>query len=77
MKNIAIKTCPYCNATELCNGYQSGNSRATVNRNGTKGARIVHIICRECGSIVYSKVEETSIFNSYDPDAPSLPYEDD
>ena len=56
MKNIIIKECPYCGSTDLTKGYQMGDGIAAA-----FGTVVEHTICKDCSSIVYSKVEKPEI----------------
>lgn len=70
MKKIVIEQCPYCGSDLLVFGYQSdgGNAFSDV-RGGVFGSPIQHTICKECGSIVYSRVVKPDVFKEYvDPE---------
>ena len=61
MKNIIIKECPYCGSDNLTKGYQAGDGMMYKDRIGAFGSVIEHTVCKDCGSIVYSKVEKIEI----------------
>lgn len=61
MKNIIINKCPYCGSECLTKGYQAGEGLIYKDRIGAFGSVVEHTVCKECGSIVYSKVEKPEI----------------
>lgn len=63
MKKIVITECPYCKSGNLVLGFQTdkGSVYADI-RGGVFGSQIEHIICKECGSIVYSRVIKPDMF---------------
>lgn len=63
MKKIVISTCPYCKSQNLALGFQNdkGSVYADI-RGGVFGSQIEHIICKDCGSIVYSRVIKPDMF---------------
>ncbi len=61
MKNIVIKECPYCGSKNLTKGYQVEGGNICSDKSASFGTRVEHTICRECASIVYSKVEKPEI----------------
>lgn len=64
MKKIVFEKCPYCNSENLVLGFQIGNAVAYPDvRGGMFGSKIEHLICKECGSIVYSRVLKPDMFN--------------
>lgn len=64
MKKIVFEKCPYCNSDKLVLGFQIGNAVAYPDvRGGMFGSRIEHLICKDCGSIVYSRVLKPDMFN--------------
>lgn len=66
MKKIVFEDCPYCGSNMLVYGYQSeaGAIFSDV-RGGVFGTPVEHIICQECGSIIYSRVIRPDIFKEY------------
>ncbi len=61
MKNIVIKECPYCGSINLTKGYQVEGGLVYKDKSASFGTRVEHIICKECASIIYSKVEKPEI----------------
>lgn len=61
MKNIIIEECPYCGSNDLTKGYQLGDGTVYRDKAGAFGTVVEHTICKECASIVYSKVEKPEI----------------
>lgn len=57
--------CPYCGGTELAKGIQSGHGgvlpmgRLTV----FSQQRLIHLICRRCGTVVRSYIENPEDFH--------------
>lgn len=63
MKKIVITECPYCKSKELVLGFQTDKGSVFADiRGGVFGSQIEHIICKECGSIVYSRVVKPDMF---------------
>ena len=54
---VQIKQCPFCGGTEFVEGYQSGYGAITGAESVWAGAVLHHVICRQCGSVVHSYVE--------------------
>lgn len=61
MKNIIIKECPYCGSSDLTKGYQLKDGMVYRDKAGAFGTVVEHTVCKECASIVYSKVEKPEI----------------
>lgn len=61
MKGIKIDKCPYCESTEFTKGTQAGYGAMAPNK-GFLGSNIEHTICKECGSIVHSRVTKVDRF---------------
>ena len=61
MKNIIIEECPYCGSTNLAKGYQINDGMVYRDKIASFGTVIEHTICKECASVVYSKVEKPEI----------------
>ena len=53
---IKINQCPFCGCTEFVYGYQSGYGAVTGNQTLLSGQWLYHVICRNCGSVVHSYV---------------------
>lgn len=63
MKEIKIDKCPYCESTDFAKGYQLAQESVYPQSFGFKmGSSIEHIICKECGSIIHSKVKNIKRF---------------
>lgn len=66
MKRIIIEDCPYCGSKLLVYGYQTEQANVFTDvRGGVFGSPIEHVICRECGSIVYSRVIKPELFKEF------------
>lgn len=66
MKRIVFENCPYCNSKMLVYGYQSDSGNVFTDIRGSVfGSPVEHIICRECGSIVYSRVVKPEMFKDF------------
>ncbi len=61
MKNIIIEECPYCHSTNLTKGFQTDNGMIYRDVVAAFGSVVEHTVCKECGSIVYSKVLKPEI----------------
>lgn len=60
MKRIVFSQCPYCKSKNIAYGYQIGDADVFSDiRGGMFGTHIEHTICRDCGSIIYSRVLKT------------------
>ncbi len=55
--SIVINNCPFCGGTEFVEGYQSGYGALTGTESLLASSTLYHIICRNCGSVVHSYVE--------------------
>ena len=63
MREIQIDYCPYCNSRHFAKGYQSDRAGMYKGKLGiVLGSIIEHLICKDCGSIVHSKVLNPEIF---------------
>ena len=63
MKRIAreqyvLTKCPYCGGEEFVFGYQAGYGAITGDDSMLTGTALRHQICRACGSVVRSFVDE-------------------
>ena len=54
---VQIKECPFCGGTDFVDGYQSGYGAVTGKENIWSGQVLRHIICRNCGSVVHSYID--------------------
>jgi len=64
MSKVVIEKCPYCNGTDFGVGYQQGQASIMRNSLGFSGSKVEYLICKECGSVVHSKVLNPKIFKS-------------
>lgn len=55
--SIQITNCPFCGSTEFVEGYQSGYGALTGRDGIWTDAILRHVICRNCGSVVHSYVD--------------------
>ena len=62
MKEVKIEKCPFCGGTNFGIGYQMAQGSILTEKSGIKGSKVKHLICKECGIIVQSKVENPEIF---------------
>lgn len=63
MKEIKIEECKYCGSMNLTVGYQYAQGSVYSELWGKRlCSPIEHIICKECGSILHSKVTKVDIF---------------
>ena len=54
--------CPYCGGTELVRGQQSGYAVVVRCKGLSNGRKLIHLICRQCGTVVRSYVEDPEYF---------------
>ena len=56
-KRIEIKECPFCGGTEFVKGWQYGSGKLFSDGCLVHGGQeILHVVCKECSSIVRSYV---------------------
>lgn len=55
---IQITQCPFCSGHEFVAGYQSAYGAVTGQDNVWSGQVLRHIICRNCGSVVHSYIDD-------------------
>lgn len=64
-----LKQCVYCNSTNIGIGYQLGNGQLFADLYAYSSTRdcsaIEHILCKDCGSILRSRVVKTDMFHPY------------
>lgn len=59
---IQINQCPFCGGTEFVYGFQGGYGAVTREGNiFAVGQYLHHVICRNCGSVVHSYVDNPEI----------------
>ncbi len=61
MKNIIIEECPYCGSKDLTKGYQINDGAVYRDKIKSFSTILEHTICKECSSVIYSRVEKTEI----------------
>ena len=54
---IQITQCPFCGGNEFVEGYQAGHGAITGSQSIWTWQYLRHIICRNCGSVVHSYVD--------------------
>lgn len=58
MQEIVIKECPYCGGNNFGEGYQLAQGSIVKSLWAFKASKVIHIICKDCGSIVHSRIED-------------------
>ena len=51
------KQCPYCDGKAFLEIEQAGHGAATRVGFFFKTSNIIHLVCRDCGSIIHSRVK--------------------
>jgi hypothetical protein len=66
MQAINITQCPYCQSTNIGTGYQLGGGSIFADEfayhSSYACSTVVYLICKDCGSILYSKVTKPEVF---------------
>jgi DNA-directed RNA polymerase subunit RPC12/RpoP len=57
-----VTKCQYCGSKNLGVGYHFDEASILNNNSGLTGSKVIYTICRECGSIVHSRVVASQIF---------------
>ncbi|MDF2485160.1 MAG: hypothetical protein K0R46_1328 [Herbinix sp.] len=69
MKNRIIKHCPYCESTNIGVGYQLGSGQLFADyyayQSTNECSSLEHLLCKDCGSILHSRVVQPDIFHQY------------
>lgn len=69
MNHILIESCPFCHSSNLGVGYQLGNGQIFADVYAYQSTRdssnIEHLLCKDCGSIIHSRVVKTDMFHQY------------
>lgn len=69
MSNMNIEKCPYCQSTNIGIGYQLGGGQIFADifayHSSADCANVEHILCKDCGSIIHSRVVKTDMFHQY------------
>lgn len=64
-----VKKCTYCSSTNLGLGYQMGNAQVYPDlyafHSTRSGSVIEHILCKDCGAVLYSYVRNPALFHPY------------
>lgn len=55
--DIEIDSCPFCNGNKFVEAKQTGYAQLTSCESEWLGAPLKHVICRRCGSVVRSYVD--------------------
>lgn len=63
MVEIKIDKCPYCGAHEFAEGYHYDEASIMNNNTGIVGSKVIYVICKNCGSIVHSRVANPEVFS--------------
>lgn len=53
-----VSRCPYCGGMEMILTYQTAYGAVSAVNNSWGGAPLYHCVCRNCGSVVRSFVED-------------------
>ena len=53
-----VQVCPFCGSYEIIAAYQGGYGAVSGVQNRFSGCALYHSVCRKCGSIVRSYVED-------------------
>lgn len=48
--------CPYCDGKQFIEVTQSGYAAVTRVKHLFKQANLIHLVCRECGSVIHTRV---------------------
>lgn len=68
MNRIEIEKCKYCGSTNIGIGYMLGNGQLYADRyayhSKSSSSEIETYLCKDCGSILYSKVLRTDLFEN-------------
>lgn len=69
MKIKTIEQCTFCNSTNIGIGYQLGKGQLFADlyayQSGGECSNIEHLLCKDCGSILHSRVVKTNMFHQY------------
>ncbi|MDF2905931.1 MAG: hypothetical protein K0R34_1252 [Herbinix sp.] len=69
MKIKPIEKCTYCDSTNIGVGYQLGQGQLFADpyayQSGRECSNIEHLLCKDCGSILHSRVVQTNMFHQY------------
>lgn len=59
---IPVTHCPYCESYDLGIGWQQNEAIVTLRRNEFLGNRLKHVICRNCGTVMYQCGGDVEIY---------------
>lgn len=62
MNKFYIEKCPNCGCNEFGKGFQAGYGMVHACNRLFKASKIYHIICTNCGCIIYSYVQKPENF---------------
>ncbi len=69
MEIKVMDQCSYCNSTNIGVGYQLGQGQLFADpyayQAGRECSNIEHLLCKDCGSILHSRVIQTNVFHQY------------
>ncbi len=69
MEKIKFEQCPYCKSTNIAVGYQLGAGQMFADlyayQSSADCSSIEHLICKDCNSILHSRVTKTQMFHPY------------
>ncbi len=69
MNQINLERCPYCNSNNIGVGYQLGNGQMFADLYAYQStgdcSNIEHLLCKDCGSILHSRVVRVDMFHQY------------
>jgi hypothetical protein len=69
MNAISIESCPFCHSNNIGVGYQLGAGQifADIYAYQSTGdcSKVEHLLCKDCGSIIHSRVVKTDMFHQY------------
>lgn len=69
MEKIKFEQCPYCKSTNIAVGYQLGAGQMFADlyayQSSGECSGIEHLICKDCHSILHSRVTKTDMFHPY------------
>lgn len=64
MEKVNITRCQYCGGHDIGIGYQTPAIGISVGKSGLTGCGLEYLLCKECGSVLHSKVKRPEIFKS-------------
>ena len=61
---LPVQRCQYCGCQYIGVGWQHGEALITFKTHGMLGNRLLYLICRRCGAVLYQRVAEPYKFPS-------------